>query len=444
MERSRYWLVFYQCWTVGIASVFGVFVALLSKGRKLWEVVTYSFLMPVCVSLLWVCVWGGTGMRQDRQAVELEKLGLDYFNNSAHFLADGSDLCYTVPQGDIEVSDATIFTNRLLGVTPVCKFDQERAYAAIWNVLKSFGSGHAIIAIYMVGTILFYITMSDAASFMVDNFASNGRKNNHWARRLLWACTAGVLATTLLSLRGMSAVDAVDSGLTIAALPMAILMCFLLQTITLFCDAAINDSYGADYNFPDQPEFGMPVYGGILNILEFLFSFGKVNPARAELGMHLPTEFQCIEFFKGLFIPFVSLSQVLNSSYPENPKTNMAVIACYTVGHLCWIFVFLASLSQRHLSGLATTIYFMTGGVLGLIRMDFRTRYNLRSNYFADWMTSTFLWPQVLAQMRQHCVGTHEKEGEVGKRIHSDEGDRESSEDRLVTVDDADTNDVHA
>jgi BCCT, betaine/carnitine/choline family transporter len=121
MVLPRYWLLFYQCWTVGIASVFGVFVACLSKGRKLWEVVTYSFLVPVLVSLLWVCIWGGTGMRQDRQAVELEKLGLDYFDNSAHFLADGSDLCCIVPQEGIAVNDLTIFTNRLFGVTPVCK-----------------------------------------------------------------------------------------------------------------------------------------------------------------------------------------------------------------------------------------------------------------------------------------------------------------------------------
>jgi hypothetical protein len=50
------------------------------------------------------------------------------------------------------------------------------------------------------------------------------------------------------------------------------------------------------------------------------------------------------------------------------------------------------------------TLSFMTGGALGLIRSGFRLRYNLRSNYFADWSTSTFLWPQLLAQMRMQCL----------------------------------------
>jgi choline-glycine betaine transporter len=140
----------------------------------------------------------------------------------------------------------------------------ERSSIADLNVLKSFGSGHALITIYILGKVLLFITMSYAASFMVDNFASNGRKNNHWARRLFWACTAGTLATALLSLSGTSATGAVQSGLIVGALPLAILLCFLLQTITLFCKAAVNCSHGADYKFPDQPEFGMPVYGGIL------------------------------------------------------------------------------------------------------------------------------------------------------------------------------------
>jgi BCCT, betaine/carnitine/choline family transporter len=377
-------------------------------------------------------------MRQDRQAVELEKLGLDYYNNSAHFLADGSDLCYTVPQEDIAVNGSTIFVNRLLGVTPVCKFDPDHPSVVGLDVLKSFGSGHAIIAIYVIGTILLYITMSDAASFMVDNFASNGRKNNHWARRLFWACTAGTLATALLSLNGTSAIDAVMSGLIVGALPLGILMCFLLQTITLFCEAACSDSPGTDYKFPNQPEFGMPIYGGILNALEYLVSFGKVNPARVELGMHLPTKFQCVEFVKGLFIPFVPLNQVLSSTYPENPRTNMMVVACYTVGYASWVVVVLVSLSHRHLAGLATTIYLMTGGMLGLIRLGFRTRYNLRSNYVADWTTSTFLWPQVLAQMRQHCAVASTKKREVrNEKDYSNKDEDYSNKDEGLCSEDS-------
>jgi hypothetical protein len=42
------------------------------------------------------------------------------------------------------------------------------------------------------------------------------------------------------------------------------------------------------------------------------------------MGMDLPTRFQVVEFFKGVFVPFVSLNQVLTATYPQNPKTNLA------------------------------------------------------------------------------------------------------------------------
>jgi hypothetical protein len=361
-------------------------------------------------------------MRQARQAMELESLGELHYNNSAHFLADGSDLCYNVPQTDVTFDDFTVFSNRLLGVTPVCKFDADSSDLANVHVLESFrfpgtfggqGLSPALTVLYLLGCTVLYVAFSDSASFMVDIFASNGRKNTHWARRLLWASAAGALTTVLLSLGGSAASKSIESAIIIVAVPFAILMCFLVQTITLFCQAAVDNPEGTndnDYQFPDQPEFAMPVYGGIFNIVEFVASFGKVNAARMEMGIHQPTRFQTIEFVKGLLIPFVLLRQVLQATYPENPRTNAMVVMCYGALYLSGAMTFLVSRTNPDLAGFATTFGILAGGSLGLIRAGFRSRYNLRSNYLADLLTSMFLWPQVLVQMRLHCVaGTNQR-----------------------------------
>jgi Cys-rich protein (TIGR01571 family) len=296
--------------------------------------------------------------------------------------------------------------------------------------------------IYLSGCVLFYVTMSDSASFMVDKLASNGRKNNHWARRLFWACAAGALATTLLSMGGSSALAATESSIVVGVLPFVVLMCYLVQTITLFCqeaNAASTDGDNVDYSFPNQPEFDMPVYGGVFNVVEYVASFGKVNPARVELGMHLPTKLQAIEFIKGLFVPFVSLHQIFASAYPENPKTNNVVVAGFAILYVAWIAVLLASRVYPGLSGVATTLCFLKGGYLGLIRMGFRSRYNLRSNYFADFMTSTFMWPQVLTQMRVHCVAPAQRlrrdDCECSNGSSGEGGSREMSDVEKDTVD---------
>jgi BCCT, betaine/carnitine/choline family transporter len=403
--------------SVALAGVFGVFIACLSKGRKLWELIMHCFIVPYGICLLWFCIWGGIGMRQQRQAMELEVLGDKYFNNSAHFSVSGNDLCFDVPQDDIMIDDTIIFINRLPGVTPVCQFNDTIANHAALNVLNSFqfpetfqgqGMGTKLIFIYLVGCILFYISVSDSASFMVDNMASNGRKNNHWARRLFWSASVGALGTTLLSSGDAVALKSLQAAIIVCALPVAILLCFLLQSITLFCQAAdkpcAKNEEAGDYIFPDQAEFGMPVYGGAFNVFEYIFSLGSVSSARIEMGMNLPTRFQVVEFVKGLLIPFVSLKQVLYTAYPESPKTNFATVACFAIFYVGWVVTFLASRGLPGLSGLAMTLFFLTGAMLGIIRNGFRNKYGLRSNSIGDWLASTFVWPQVLVQMRLHCL----------------------------------------
>jgi hypothetical protein len=45
------------------------------------------------------------------QALALEKLGTDFFDNAAHFQSAESTFCYDVPQEDVVVDGNVIFTN---------------------------------------------------------------------------------------------------------------------------------------------------------------------------------------------------------------------------------------------------------------------------------------------------------------------------------------------
>jgi hypothetical protein len=73
--------------------------------------------------ILWFCILVGVGLRQARQALELEELGLTHFNDTKEFPVPGSD---------------TVFTNYPLGVTLVCKFDSDNADLPADSVLYSF------------------------------------------------------------------------------------------------------------------------------------------------------------------------------------------------------------------------------------------------------------------------------------------------------------------
>jgi BCCT, betaine/carnitine/choline family transporter len=387
-------------------------MAQMSRGRKLYEVVVCSMFGPIGFCLVWFSIWGGIGLRQSRQGKELEALGLEHYNNSRHFLADGSDFCFDVPQTDLKIGESRIFTNSLLGVTPVCQFDSNNANVAVFDVLDSFkfstsdghmGLGPCLSVLFILSIAVHNVASSSAATLVVDSLASNGRKNYHWTRRMFWACTVVALTTALLSSGGADALNAVNSASVVCALPVAILMCYLTQSITLMCQAAEEQDDVNDYQFPDQPEFDMPIYGGVFNLIEYMLGCGRLSEARAE-HMRPPSRYEVRQTAFGLLFPFTLMYHVLSSSYPRNARANAAVTAAYAMSYYGWIAAFVGSFSFPGLHGLTWTLFVCSGGILGMVRWGFRAHHNLRSNNVGDFVSSALLWPQVLTQM--HVQGS--------------------------------------
>jgi BCCT, betaine/carnitine/choline family transporter len=343
--------------------------------------------------------------------MEMKTLGETYFNNSAHYLVDGSELCYTVPQEDVLNGNSTVFTNYLPGVSPVCEFDEANAGMAVFNVLSSFhfsrNSGQSmgpLLSLFFVLTcVICYITCAGLASLILDKLASNGQKSNHVVRRIFWLIASGALATTIMSTSANAGLDALQSAVVICGLPIAIMLFYVLQSIFLFCRALDTQSGCKQYAFPDQPVFEMPVYGGVFNTMEYVVSLGHVSTARVKLGMHQASHFHLVEFSKALLIPFVSLHQVLAAAYPTNKRTNLCVACSYALCYCTWVLLWLLSFTSYGQIGVTWTIFVITGCILATVRSGIRTHYNVRSNVIADLSTGIFMWPQVLTQMRLHC-----------------------------------------
>jgi hypothetical protein len=238
----------------------------------------------------------------------------------------------------------------------------------------------------------------------VDHLASNGRKHHRWLQPLFWAVTEGAVATTILSAGGKNALESVQAASIVCGLPFVFLLLFVMQSIQAFCEqAAVSDDV-QEYKPSAQNEFSFPVYGGVFNACEWLVSLGTVHPMRVEKGMDKPTIFHFVEFVKGLCIPSFSLGQVLSVVYPRNAKKNAVFVAVYTVLFYGWIAIFAASGKYPGLSGPGWAMFLSSALMLMTVRMIFRAKFNLRSHAFGDFVSSLFLWPQVIAQMRQHCV----------------------------------------
>ena len=235
---NRYGVCAFLAWGAFV----GLFLARISRGRTIRQVAVYSFIAPLVYSFIWFCVFGGIGLRQARQAEELQKLGNTTFNDTNYFQVDGNPYCYHVPQEDIEDDEGNVlFTNSLPGVTPVCELNGEDSTQAWFNVMFSFnynggdenfaGFGGFMAGLSLIALTIYFVTSSDSGSLIVDHLASNGHEDHHWLQRVFWALTEGAVATALLKAGGGTALGALQAGSIVFGLPFVSISCSQPTTV---------------------------------------------------------------------------------------------------------------------------------------------------------------------------------------------------------------------
>ena len=375
----------------------------------------YAFVAPLLFNFLWFSVFGGTGIRQHRQALELEKLGEDYFEDPNHFIVDGSTVCYDVPQETILWNATVIFQNSLPGITPVCQFDSTDSTSAWFNVMYSFsypddngfpGFGGFLSGLSLLAITIYFVTSSDSGSLVVDHLSANGHEEHHAIQRVFWAFTEGAVATALLVAGGDEALSALQAASIVFGLPFNLFLFFMMISTVKMCQIAeYEDKHGVESELPPPEErsFIMPVFGGIFNIFEFVVSFGRVHPDRIEKRMDFPSGFQVREFFIGMVAPFWSYYRCMSAFGGEvySPGLKAFLTMIYAVLYLGWILFFIFSYVNDGFVAFGFAAFFINACLLCGLRLEVREHFGLEGNVVGDFITSSFGYPQVLTQILQ-------------------------------------------
>lgn len=411
-----WWPVFYMAWWVAWACFVGLFIARISKNRTLRSIIIGVFAAPTIYALIWFSFMGGIGIRQQRQALELEQLGVDHYDNIAYFQSASNEFCYDVPQNVDYVGDELIFSNTLPGITPVCKYDPSNPELAWFNVMFSFsypgtgadgnfaGFGQFMsgLSIFTLG--IYFITSSDSGSLVVDTLASNGAEEHHWLQRVFWAFTEGAVATGLLVAGGNNALSALQTASIVFGLPFNFFIFLFCWSIQKMC-ATIEEHGLQDGNKFIDPKlllpkktWEMPLFGGIFNTFEFIFSFGAINE---ELGVSLPTSKQSTGFFKNLLFPFAAIFSIYGSIdlKGKHTKLNAVITGVYAICHVTWIALFVCGTINYGFIAFGWMVFFMNACILTTLRMDVRGKLGIGGNVVGDFVASSFLYPQALLQI---------------------------------------------
>ena len=182
------WTVFYWAWWVSWSPFVGVFVARISRGRTIREFILGVLLIPITILFLWFTAFGGSAVHMELMAAV----------------------------------DPNIASP---GLVEAVRADTG---SAIFKLMESYPLTAALNGLIVVMIVLWFVTSSDSASFVIDMLTSGGDTNPPKIQRLFWAGTEGVIAAVLLAAGGLGALQAAS---IVSGFPFAVVIVIMMYSL---------------------------------------------------------------------------------------------------------------------------------------------------------------------------------------------------------------------
>ena len=170
---TSFWTVFYWSWWIAWAPFVGLFLARISKGRTIREVLFTAIVTMTSVSVIWFTVVGGTSMWMQFAGV--------------------ADILGAVGEFGDGVAGYALF-----GALPL---------GALWQPL------------FLILVVTFFATSADSSTLAVAMLTTGGKENPSSINRVFWGVLQGLIASILVVLGGASALR---SSVIITGAPFAI------------------------------------------------------------------------------------------------------------------------------------------------------------------------------------------------------------------------------
>lgn len=181
------WTIFFFAWFIGYGPMMVIFVARISRGRTVRQLVTAVSVIAPVIATFWFTVVGGTGIFQE-------------------ILKPGS------------VSEA---------------LSQNGPPAAMIAITDQLPFGFIFGVLFLLATVIFVLTTTDSMSLTI-SMAITGDGNPSKYLRVFWALLMGAVATILLTI-GEDGVDSLQSFIVVTAVPVSLLMLTTFYTAPYAC-----------------------------------------------------------------------------------------------------------------------------------------------------------------------------------------------------------------
>nr|WP_289056878.1 BCCT family transporter [uncultured Psychrobacter sp.] len=182
------WTIFYWAWWVSWSPFVGVFIARISRGRTIREFTLGVLLIPMTILFFWFTTFGGV-------AIHME-------------LLTALDPALMSP-GLVDAVNADFGS-------------------AIFRLIEYYPLTKPITLLLVIMIVLWFVTSSDSASFVIDMLTAGGDTNPPKIQRLFWATMEGLIAAILLAAGGL---DALQAAAIVAGLPFALVIFVMMYSL---------------------------------------------------------------------------------------------------------------------------------------------------------------------------------------------------------------------
>jgi len=175
--RSQ-WTILYWAWWIAWAPFVGIFIARISKGRTIREFVAGTLIVPALLSCFWFAVFGGSGI---------------------HLHHSGNEVLASLLNSEYSL--------------------------IVFKFFEQFPLGTFLCFITLLNIVIFFITSSDSASYIIYQMTKKGDKFKN-LEKLHWSFLEGVVALLLIFTGGIKSLELLVVVITFPFLLLIPIMCF--------------------------------------------------------------------------------------------------------------------------------------------------------------------------------------------------------------------------
>ena len=210
---QKSWTAFYWPWWMTWGPFVGLFIARISRGRTVRELIGGALVVPTLVTLIWMSVFGGTALKDEQQARHAYA-ALPVAEQAAAGPFNGGPILEETRR---ETTTAMFtFLSRLDG----------RLVGEILSLAICF-----LLAVH-------FVTAADAGTQVISTLNASGAIDSPRWNRVMWCILEGAIAGSLIVAGGLSAIQLAS---IVVGLPIAIYMLITAYSLTrsLFSNAEL-------------------------------------------------------------------------------------------------------------------------------------------------------------------------------------------------------------